>query len=64
MVDGKKTITAYGLVTKGNGEAWTTLERHTVLSTGGGMPGQGYPCVLIVMENKNESNNPDREEVL
>lgn len=34
------------------------------LVVGGGKPGQGYPCVLIVMENKNESNDTDREEVL
>lgn len=38
---------AYGVVTKGNGEAWITYECHTSLSLGGGQAGQGYPCVLV-----------------
>ena len=37
---------AYGVVTKGNGDAFISLERHTSLSTGGGQAGQGYPCTL------------------
>jgi hypothetical protein len=37
---------AYGVCGKGNGEVWITLERHTSLTSGGGMSGQGYPCVL------------------
>ncbi len=37
---------AYGVVSKGNGEAWVTPERHTALNTGGGQAGQGYPAVL------------------
>lgn len=37
---------AAGVVAKGNGECFLTPERHTTLSGGGGMPGQGYPCVF------------------
>ena len=35
-----------GITAKGNGDCFLSLERHTALSTGGGLPGQGYPCVL------------------
>jgi DNA (cytosine-5)-methyltransferase 1 len=34
-----------GVVTKGNGEAWETDERHMSLTSGGGQAGQGYPAV-------------------
>jgi DNA (cytosine-5)-methyltransferase 1 len=37
---------AYGVVTKGNGDAFISLERHTALTSGGGQAGQGYPCVM------------------
>ena len=37
---------AYGVTTKGNGDAFIARERHTSLSNGGGQAGQGYPCVL------------------
>ena len=37
---------AYGVTTKGNGDAFISEERHTSLSGGGGQAGQGYPCVL------------------
>lgn len=37
---------AYGVVAKGNGDAFINPNTHTSLSTGGGEPGQGYPCVL------------------
>ena len=40
----------YGVVSKGNGEAWIMPEKHTALSVGGGQAGQGYPCVLAVIE--------------
>ena len=36
----------YGVVTKGNGDAFISSERHTSLATGGGQAGQGYPCVM------------------
>lgn len=60
MMNKKK---AYGLTSKGNGEAWITLERHMALSVGGGQAGQGFPCVLIVYEQK-ETDNTDRKEIL
>ena len=37
---------AYGVVTKGNGDAFLNDKTHTSLSVGGGQAGQGYPCVL------------------
>ena len=37
---------SYGVVSKGNGDAFISRERHTSLSTGGGQAGQGYPCVM------------------
>lgn len=42
----QQTFIASGVVTKGNGDCFLSEERHTVLSTGGGQAGQGYPCVL------------------
>ena len=37
---------AYGLVSKGNGEAFLMEEKHMSLSCGGGQAGQGYPAIL------------------
>jgi len=37
---------AYGVVSKGNGDAFLSDERHMSLGCGGGQAGQGYPCVL------------------
>jgi DNA (cytosine-5)-methyltransferase 1 len=37
---------AYGVTTKGNGDAFISEEKHTALSCGGGQAGQGYPCVM------------------
>ena len=37
---------AAGVVTKGNGEAFLSTEKHTSLTKGGGQAGQGYPCVM------------------
>ena len=42
----KESVKSYGVTAKGNGDAFIAEERHTALSTGGGEPGQGYPCVL------------------
>lgn len=39
--------TAYGLVTKGNGDAFLNDKTHTALNCGGGQAGQGYPCVMV-----------------
>lgn len=44
-------VKAYGVVAKGNGEAWLMEELHTSLTIGGGQAGQGYPCVLIEDED-------------
>ena len=35
-----------GVTAKGNGDCFLSEERHTSLSGGGGMAGQGYPCIL------------------
>lgn len=53
----KQTIktAAYGLVSKGNGEAWLICEKHTSLATGGGQAGQGYPCVLVTNGTDNST---------
>ena len=37
---------AAGVVTKGDGDCFLTMETHTSLTKGGGQAGQGYPCVL------------------
>lgn len=44
---------AYGVVAKGNGETFVQEEQHTTLSTGGGKPGQGYPCCIKVADPYN-----------
>ena len=38
---------SYGLISKGNGEAILSKERHMSISCGGGQAGQGYPAVMI-----------------
>ena len=38
---------SYGIVSKGNGEAWPIEEKHMALSCGGGQAGQGYPCAMV-----------------
>ena len=35
-----------GITAKGNGDCFLSEERHTSLSEGGGMPGQGYPAIF------------------
>lgn len=53
---------AYGVTTKGNGDAFISEERHTSLSGGGGQAGQGYPCVAYSFDslasNSMKSKNP------
>lgn len=44
----KDSACAYGVTAKGNGDVFINPTTHTALSTGGGEPGQGYPCVLQV----------------
>lgn len=41
-------LKAYGLITKGNGEANLMNEKHCSLCTGGGQLGQGYPACLEI----------------
>lgn len=45
---------AYGVSENINSNVWITEERVNTLTTGGGKPGQGYPCVMI---DKNDINN-------
>ena len=52
---------AYGLTCKGSGDSFVSAERHTALSTGGGMPGQGYPTVLCRAHG--QSNAETLEEI-
>lgn len=44
----------YGVVSKGNGDAFLMKEKHTTLGVGGGQAGQGYPAVCY---NPNDRNN-------
>ena len=44
--DAETAKQAYGVVTKGNGDAFINPNTHTSLTNGGGEAGQGYPCVL------------------
>lgn len=43
---GLDAVKAYGIVSKGNGEAWPIEEKHMALSCGEGQAGQGFPCVM------------------
>lgn len=43
----------YGVTAKGNGDAFINEQTHTSLSAGGGEPGQGYPCVLVLKDEEN-----------
>ena len=40
-----------GITAKGNGDCFLSEERHTALSGGGGMPGQGYAFLSIRLED-------------
>lgn len=65
MVIDKSEEIAYGVTAKGNGDAFISEEQHTTLSAGGGMAGQGYPCVLKTYalssyeSNAMKSSNPE-----
>lgn len=43
----QKNKEAFGVVSKGNGEAWLTKEYHMAISTGGGQLGQSFACALV-----------------
>lgn len=49
-------ISADGLVSKGNGEAFLMKEKATSLTSGGGQAGQGYPAALVSEPVVLESN--------
>ena len=46
---------AYGVVTKGNGEAWVIPEKAYDSRYRGGQAGQGYPCVLVTNGTDNST---------
>lgn len=56
MGGGYVPMIAYGVTTKGNGDAFINEQTHTSLSIGGGQAGQGYPCVLVTYETEEDSN--------
>ena len=56
--DGVDVAKSYGLVSKGNGEAWITPERHMTLNVGGGQAGQGYPAVVVAPFNTGQITSP------
>lgn len=54
---------AYGVTAKGNGDAFINPDTHTALATGGGEPGQGYPCVLTTQQTfKKDSHAKSTED--
>lgn len=50
MGGGYVPMIVYGVTAKGNGDAFISKDVHTTLSGGGGMPGQGYPCIMAVKD--------------
>ena len=59
-----QTAVAYGVTTKGNGDAFVSEERHTALSVGGGQAGQGYPCVCYGVDAYNQTLTGDKAKTL
>lgn len=53
-------IKSFGVVTKGNGDAFIAEESHGTLSTGGGQAGQGYACVLCINDQGGASISIER----
>ncbi len=47
---------AYGVWQNGNAEVGIMEDKTCALTTGGGKPGQGYPCVLVEEQNKNNDD--------
>ncbi len=57
---------SYGVVSKGNGEAFLMDEQHMSLSCGGGQAGQGYPAVMcksepVVFDGANVTSKHNRQ---
>ena len=49
-----KPAVVYGVSENMNGDVWTTDNKVNTLTTGGGKPGQGYPCIMIDQCNTNK----------
>lgn len=56
-------IKAYGVTTKGNGDAFINEKTHTTLNTGGGQAGQGYPCVLVLNDQGGSQISCEKDEI-
>lgn len=48
---GDQDPVVFGVVSKGNGEAFLTPERHMSLTSGGGQAGQGYPAAAVPIQD-------------
>lgn len=57
-------MNAYGVVSKGNGEAFLMDESHMSIATSGGQAGQGYPCVLVIYENDSGGDKSDSSDCI
>ena len=49
-------VESYGVTSKGNGDAFINPECSSSLTAGGGMAGQGYPCVMILNPDDSQGN--------
>ena len=56
-------VESYGVTSKGNGDAFINPETIGSITVGGGMPGQGYPCVLQTSTDHVESH-PATDDVI
>lgn len=54
MVNANPASKAYGVWQNGNAEVGIMEEKTCTLTTGGGKPGQGYPCVLLEDQSKTD----------
>lgn len=56
MVNANPASKAYGVRQNGNAEVGIMEDKTCTLTTGGGKPGQGYPCVLVEEQTKNNDD--------
>lgn len=56
MVNTNPASKAYGVWQNGNAEVGIMEDKTCTLTTGGGKPGQGYPCVLVEEQTKNNDD--------
>lgn len=54
MVNANPASKAYGVWQNGNAEVGIMEDKTCALTTGGGKPGQGYPCVLLEDQSKTD----------